>query len=240
MKHVKKILSYSIAGSLGLAVVAGLQGCDSKQPGQPGTPNKDSIAENAKAENVFLVIQQTGENPDTYELAEKMPTSGPSRAILRDLSGNERILSQEELKKLAEEEAAKVEAGTSNLTKEPSATSSGLSLGETILASAAGALIGSWLASKLMGNANYQRHQERVGAGRPATTISRPAGTLQQGRFDPTKPIDAQKERDRLATEKNAAGKGAASPSAQPKSGFFGGGAGASSSSSSGSSSFGG
>ena len=38
-------------------------------------------------------------------------------------------------------------------------TGGGLSLGETILASAAGAILGSWIGSKLFNNQNYQAQQ---------------------------------------------------------------------------------
>ena len=77
------------------------------------------------------------------------------------MDGKERILTEEELKKLAEAEAAKVENGTSNLTQALAANSPGLSLGETILASAAGALIGGMIANKLAGNSNFQQHQQQ-------------------------------------------------------------------------------
>ncbi|OGT88961.1 MAG: hypothetical protein A2286_10460 [Gammaproteobacteria bacterium RIFOXYA12_FULL_61_12] len=183
MRHIKKALSYSIAGSLGLTVIAALNGC-----GKPSQPPQGSIAElNAEQQqqNLFLVIKQTGASPDTYELVEKHPTEGPTRAILRDMNGTERFLTQEELKKIAEQEAAKVEAGSSRLTQNPSMHSGGLSLGETILAAAAGSLIGGMLANKLMGNPNYQQNQQRYGGGRPASTISRPASGAATGASKP-------------------------------------------------------
>ena len=77
------------------------------------------------------------------------------------MNGTEKLLSEEELKKLAEVEAKKVENNTSNLTKENSAQmhGGGMSLGETILASAAGALIGGYIANKLFNNPNFQNNQ---------------------------------------------------------------------------------
>lgn len=213
MKHIKKAISYSIAGSLGLTVIAALNGCG--KPSQP-PQQQGSLAElNAEQQqqNLFLVIEQTGTAPDTYKLLEKHPTDGPTRAILRGMDGKERFLTQEELKKIADQEAAKVEAGTSRLTQDPSMHGGGLSLGETILAAAAGSLIGGMLANKLMGNPNYQRTQQSYGGGRPATTLSRPAS-----------------------------GTAASASANKPRTGFFGGGSDGSSSrsSSTGSSSFGG
>ncbi|MCB1800133.1 MAG: hypothetical protein KDI82_00455 [Gammaproteobacteria bacterium] len=148
-----------------------------------------------------MVIEQTGQAPDSYKLVEKHPTTGPTRAILRQLDGSERFLSEEELKQIAAEEAARVEAGTSRLTQEPSMQAGGLSLGETLVAAAAGALIGGMLANRLAGNANFQRNQQTYGGGRPTASISQPA---------------------RQQTAKTTQ---------QPRSGFFGGNSGRSSSS---------
>ena len=174
MKHIKKALSYSIAGSIGLTVIASLNGCS--DPGQPpqGMGDSSMLQDEEMKQSQFLVIEQTGKAPDTYQVLEKHPTSGPTRAILKDMDGNERFLSEEELRKIAEEEAARVEAGTSNLTQNPEMHSGGLSLGETILAAAAGSLIGGMLANRLMGNQNFQRTQQRYGGGRPTSTISQP------------------------------------------------------------------
>ncbi len=68
-------------------------------------------------------------------------------------------MTQEELDKLIKEENAKIENGTSNLTSPngAQATSSGMGLGEAILASAAGAVVGAWIGNKLFGNPNYER-----------------------------------------------------------------------------------
>lgn len=192
--YVKQILSYSAVGSLGLMILASLQGCDGAEP--PAQPNKaGTISEATKGEGMFLVIQQTGVNPDTYELKEKHPSSDGTRAILKGMDGSERILNEAELKKIAEAEAKKVEDGTSKLTQ-PIAENQGLSLGETLLASAAGALIGGMIANKLMGNPNYQQHQQQQ-TQRAQTSISRPAAG---------------------ATDTRSVNQG----QNQPKSGFFG------------------
>ena len=174
MKHIKKALSYSIAGGVGLTVIASLQGCgDQGQPPQGGS-GFGTVDEAGLEQNQFLVIEQTGASPDTYKLIEKHPTTGPTRAILRTPDGGERFLSEEELKSLAAEEAARVEAGTSRLTQEGGMQSGGLSLGEMLLAAAAGSLIGGMLANRLMGNRNFQRAQRSYGGGRPTSAISQP------------------------------------------------------------------
>ena len=167
--YIKRIFSYSMVGSLGLTILTSLQGCGGDQPPTPPPPN--NLSDAAKSEGMLMIIQQTGANPDTYELKEKYPAS-ETRAILKDLNGNERILTAAELKTMAEAEAKRVEDGASKLAQ-PIAENQGLSLGETILASAAGALLGGMIANKLMGNANYQQHQQQQ-ASRAQTSISRP------------------------------------------------------------------
>lgn len=173
--YIRQILSYSMVGSLGLTIVASLHGCGENQDANTNpAPKAGNISDAANSEQgLFLVIQQTGTNPDTYELQEKYPSSSGTRAILKDMDGNERVLDEAELKALAEAEAKRVEEGSSQLAQ-PVAENQGLSLGETILASAAGALIGGMIANKLMGNSNYQQHQQQQ-ARRAQTSISRPA-----------------------------------------------------------------
>jgi hypothetical protein len=174
MKHIKKALSYSIAGGVGLTVVAALHGCsDSGQPPQ-GSGGFGATDSAGLEQNMFMVIEQTGDNPDTYKVVEKHPTTGATRAILRTQDGDERFLSEAELKAIAEEEAARVEAGTSGLTQDAGMQAGGLSLGETVLAAAAGSLIGGMLANRLMGNSNFQRAQRDYGGGRPTAAISQP------------------------------------------------------------------
>jgi hypothetical protein len=174
MRHIRKVLSYSIAGTIGLSVIASLNGC-SDQGNQPPNSGFGNQIGSEQGQNVFMVIEQIASNPDSYKLVEKHPTSGPTRAILRDQDGSERFLSEDELKQIAEQEAAKVEEGTSRLTQDdPSMHSGGLSLGETLLAAAAGSLIGGMLANRLAGNSNFQRTQQRYGGGRPTSSISQP------------------------------------------------------------------
>lgn len=197
MIHIKKAVSFSMVGSLGLTVVAGLQGCGSEAPEQAPPQTQEEIAQleqDLQTQNYFLVIEQVSTNPDKYELAERHATSGPTRAVLKGLDGSERVLSNEELTTLAKAEAEKVEAGTSELTKEPTASSGGgLGLGEMILASAAGSLIGGMIANKLANNANAKARTNA--STRPAASVS----------------------------SANQRARSAPKASAKPKSGFFGG-----------------
>ena len=185
MRHIKKALSYSIAGSLGLTVIASLQGCSDQGPSQPNMGNFDGGQAGAMDQNYFLVIEQTGSTPDTFKLVEKHPTSGPTRAILRTPDGKERFLSEAELKQIADAEAARVDAGTSRLTEEPSMHAGGLSLGEVLLAAAAGSLVGGMLANRLASNQNFQRTQNAYGGGRPTTSISQPASRQTSAKSKP-------------------------------------------------------
>ena len=177
MRHIKKAASYSMVGSLGLLVVANLHGCGADAPPPPAAqaPQQQQdigqLEQDLQSQNYFLVISQLSENPDKYELAERYPTEGPTRAVLKTLDGKETVLSNEELTALAKAEADKVEAGTSELTKEASASAGGgLGLGEMILASAAGSLIGGMIANKLANNANAKART--AASTRPAASVS--------------------------------------------------------------------
>ena len=117
------------------------------------------------------------------------------------------MLSKEEMDKLIAEENAKIDNGTSNLTN-PNAqiSSGGPGLGEILLSSAAGAILGSWIGSKLFGNQNFQNHRQA-----------------------------AYKNPSAYSKSVNSFNKSAAtsSPKAGGKSGFFGGGSKSNSASSS-------
>ncbi|EAJ2862677.1 hypothetical protein DA811_01945 [Campylobacter coli] len=198
MKKIKKIIQIGMIG--GLAAVAGgaLAGCGSNND------NSDTLNQAANAQGAFVIIEETA--PGQYKIKDQYP-SDETRVVLKDLNGTERILSKEEMDALIKEEAAKIDNGTSNLTKEGGQISSGgLSLGETLLASAAGAILGSWIGSKLFNNQNFANQQ--------------------RGAFS------NQSAYQRSVNSFNKAGT-AGSASSASKSGFFGGGSKASSSSSS-------
>ncbi|MDY0117532.1 MAG: hypothetical protein RBR59_08150 [Sulfurimonadaceae bacterium] len=143
MKHITSLASGVALGSAGIAMMSILSGCGDAQQEQ-------------EAQNKFLVIEQ--QTNGKYIIVEEMPTDGPSRAIIRerDEFGNlrERFMSEEEMKALAEQEYKKVQDGTSE-TVSSNDTSAGMGLGGTILAAAAGALMGNMIANALMNNKKF-------------------------------------------------------------------------------------
>ena len=148
MKHTKKIKELASKGARAAIMATGLAGCNSGGGEQANTA--------VVKQNATVFIEKTDQG---YKIADEFP-SNETRVFLRekDAEGNmnERLLSQAEIDKLLKEENAKIDAGTSNLTNGNAQMSSGgMSLGEAILASAAGAIIGSWIGSKLFGSPGF-------------------------------------------------------------------------------------
>ena len=148
MKHIKKFKELASKGALAAIMATGLAGCNSGGGEQANTA--------VVKQNATVFIEKTDQG---YKIADEFP-SNETRVFLRekDADGNmnERLLSQAEIDKLLKEENAKIDAGTSNLTNGNAQMSSGgMSLGEAILASAAGAIIGSWIGSKLFGSPGF-------------------------------------------------------------------------------------
>ena len=134
-------------GSMSLVVMAALSGC---------------VQEQEEPKNRILTIEQT--SPGKYTVIEEVPTDGPSRAIIRERDENgfikERLMSEEEMRILAEQEYQKVQEGRSETTQGDNA--GGMGLGGTILAVAAGSLLGNMIANQLMGNKNFSQNADRV------------------------------------------------------------------------------
>ncbi len=149
MKHINTIGSAAVLGSMGLIVMSTLSGCSQQQE--------------QEAQNKFLVIEQQPNGK--YIVVEEMPTEGPSRAIIREHDANgrvsERFMNEDEMRALAEQEYQKVQNGQSELNQEPS-SSPGMGLAGTILAVAAGSLMGNMIGNALMGNRNFQKHSNAV------------------------------------------------------------------------------
>ncbi|RLA68601.1 MAG: hypothetical protein DRG24_10025 [Epsilonproteobacteria bacterium] len=143
MKHLSTIGSAALLGSVGITVMSVLSGCEAQQE---------------VPANRFLVIEQQANGG--YVVVEETPTEGPNRAIIRETDGNgkvtERFMNEEEMKALAQQEYEKVEAGESALTAPPS--DAGMGLAGTILAVAAGSLLGNMIGNALMGNKNFQKN----------------------------------------------------------------------------------
>ncbi len=148
MKHIVSAKNIML-GATGLAVLSALSGCQSNQEEQ-----------RAEGANKFLVVEQ--QTSGKYVIIEEMPTTGPSRAIIRETDQNgtvhERVLTEAEMKALADQEYKKMQEGKSELNSEPHGE--GMGLAGTILAAAGGALLGNMIGNALMNNKNVQRHQD--------------------------------------------------------------------------------
>ena len=150
---LRKISNYAMVGGLGAILVVGLVGCgDKKEENQT-----NAFKEASQKQGAFVVIEETA--PKQYKIVNEYPAS-ETRVILKTLDGKEKILSKEELDKLIKKADQKIEENKSPLTN-PQMSSGGMSLGETILASAAGAVLGSWIGNKLFNNPTYQQQRQR-------------------------------------------------------------------------------
>ena len=154
-----------VLGSAGIAMMSILTGCSQEQQ--------------QEAQNKFLVIEQQPNGK--YKVVEEMPTEGPSRAIIRerDENGNvtERFMNEAEMKALAEQEYKKVEEGTSE-TVQSGAGDAGMGLAGTILAVAAGSLLGNMIGNALMNNKNFARNS--ASANRSAYSRSKTSSTTKK------------------------------------------------------------
>jgi len=172
MSYIKKLSNKSMSVGLGLILIAGLSGCQQQTQESPQNIQPEK-------KNAFVVIEETA--PGKYKVAEEFPAK-ETRIILKKLDGTEKVLTKEEMDKLIKEEAAKIENNTSNLTKpngaEVAQQNGGMGLGEAILASAAGAIIGSWIGSKLFNNPNYQ--QSRRTAYKNPSTYNRSVNSFKK------------------------------------------------------------
>lgn len=138
-------------GTMGVTVLSALSGCQS---------NQEESTQQADTQNKFIVAEQLSNGK--YIIVEEMPTSGPSHAIIRSKDANgtvtERVMTEGEMKQIAEDEHKKMQEGKSELNSEPK--SEGLGLGGTILAAAGGALLGNMIANSLMNNTNFRKNQD--------------------------------------------------------------------------------
>lgn len=152
MKHFRKISDYAVIGGLSALVAVSLIACsnDSTQ-----SQEKTSVA-NTLQKGAFVILEE--QKDGSYKIAEEYP-SAKTHVVVRDSNGNERVLSDEEIKNLIKQEETKIDNGTSQLTNPNS--SGGLGLGGALLASAAGAILGSYIGNKLFNNPNYQQNQQR-------------------------------------------------------------------------------
>ena len=150
MKHIKKIATYAAVGGFGAIIMAGLAGC-----GSDDGSNENALNEVAQKNGAFVIIEESA--PGVYKILEEYPST-ETRIVLKDINGTERVLGYDEIEDLLTHVSDTEDSNTLNSTRTSDAqlSSGGLSLGETILSSAAGAILGSWIGSKLIGNLTYQ------------------------------------------------------------------------------------
>ena len=150
---LRKISNYAIVGGLGAFLMLNMTACSDNSHKN----EENAFKEASQKQGAFVVIQEVA--PNQYKITDEYPASSTT-IILKKLDGTEKILSKEELDKLIKEADKKIEENKSPLTN-PEMSNQGMSLGETILASAAGAILGSWIGSKLFNNPTYQQQRER-------------------------------------------------------------------------------
>jgi hypothetical protein len=156
MRYITKLSTIATATGLGALLATGVTGCSQQQQQQ----------EQQQAQGAFIIIEETAAGK--YKIKDEFPAD-ETRIVLKKLDGTESVLTKEELDALVKEEAAKIDNGTSNLTKEnPPQAHQGMGLGETIMASMAGAMLGAWIGNKLFGNQNYKNNR-KAGYKSPST-----------------------------------------------------------------------
>ena len=157
-KHIRKISNYAMVGGVGTMVMATLQGCgDDPATHQQQQPQQQTQEQSVVKEGATVTIEKQADG--AYKIMDEVPSVKTRIILIED--GKERILSQEEIDKLVKEEEARVDAGTSNLTKNPEEVkeSGGLGLAGTLMASMAAGMVGSMLMNKLMNNQNYNQNR---------------------------------------------------------------------------------
>ncbi len=199
MAILRKFSKAALTTGLGAFLAAGLTGCSSGN-------SEQQAQEQQKAKGAFVVIEEVAKGK--YKVKDEYPAD-ETRIVLKQLDGKERVLTKEEMDELLKKEKAKIDNGTSPLTQSngEAQMSGGMSLGEAILASAAGAIVGSWIGNKLFGNPNYQNN-------RKAGYKSPSAYTRSKNSFS--------KARKSTSSAKRSGFFGSKSSSAR-KGGFFGG-----------------
>ncbi len=154
MKYIRQLSTLTATG-LATVLATGVTGCTQQ------------TQEQAQPKGAFVIIEETAVGK--YQIKDEFPAD-ETRIVLKQLDGTERVMTKEEMDVLMKEEEAKIDNGTSNLTSQNAQVSQqgGMGLGEVLLSSIAGAMIGSWIGSKLFGNQNYQNNR-KAGYKSPST-----------------------------------------------------------------------
>jgi hypothetical protein len=211
MKHIKKISNYAIVGGLGAILIGGLTGCEDKGQNQNQQGQNAAFTNAAQKQNAFVIIEELPNGG--YTIVDEFP-SKETRIVLKELNGNERILSKSEIDDLVRQEAIKIENGTSTLTNPDQAevSNGGMGLGGVLLSSIAGAVIGSYIGNKLFNNPNYQA-QRRTNYKSPST-FSRSVNSFKKAKAKANRSSN---------TNKKSGFFGSRTKSSSSRSSFFGG-----------------
>lgn len=147
--YLRRIGDATILGGMSAFLMLGLVACGNSSNNEASSTSMQA----KKGATVTLEEQSDG----SYKILEEVPST-ETRVIVKKLDGTEEMLPKEEVDALIAQEAQKVENGTSELT---SSSGGGLGIGGAILASAAGAILGSYIGNKLFNNQNYQSNAQR-------------------------------------------------------------------------------
>lgn len=217
----RKIADFAMVGSSSALVLVALLGCDNPRERDDFVNNSSSQSsqspQQAIKQGAFVIVEEQLDG--SYKVLEEYP-SATTRVVVRDKSGTERILSDEEVNEIIQKEATRVENGTSELLAPAGSgggeSGGGLGLGGAILASAAGALLGSYIGNKLFNNPNYQQNKQRTYKSPQA--YERSANNFKQGSAN-TPRAGTTPNNAKSGFYQNNAAKGAPSP--RPAQGGF-------------------
>lgn len=155
--YIKKISNYSMVGGLGALLITSFTGCEQRP--QDGQEQSTAFSQANAKQGAFVIIEKTPTG--SYTIVDEFPSSS-TRIVLRELDGTEKILTQAEIDQFVQAEAVKIDNGTSNLTKpQETVSSGGMGLGEVLLSSIAGAMIGSYIGNKLFNNQNFKSNRSK-------------------------------------------------------------------------------
>jgi hypothetical protein len=205
---LKKISNYAIVGGLGATLITSFTGCEDRN--NNNNQNNGTLTNASQKQGAFVIVEKAPQGG--YQIVEEFPSSRTT-IVLRE-NGTERILSKAEVDALVAQEAKKIDNGTSNLTNPQNAqmSSGGMSLGETLLASAAGAMIGAYIGNKLFNNNNFQN--QRKSSYKSPSTYSKSVNSFNKAKTSASKTSTSTKKSGFF---------GSSSRSSRSSGGFFGG-----------------
>ena len=165
MYFLKKVSNYAIVGGMGAILMTSFTGCEDKNANGQNS-GTDTVTNASQKQNAFVIIEKTPQGG--FTIVDEYPST-KTTIVLRE-GQNERILSKAEIDELVKKEAVKIDNGTSNLTNpnQSQMSGGGMGLGEVLLSSIAGAMIGSYIGNKLFNNNSYQK-QRRTNYKSPQT-----------------------------------------------------------------------